>query len=118
MPCTAFIIRPEGEYKVGRTKLFVTDADRKEVFSDAPTICASFGDRVLSGGAGKGDEHAVFASKAVEDVLAKTNGCPSFILESIGRTAMSMLRPSRGRPFPSFYSPAIVRTISVLQFAS
>jgi dienelactone hydrolase len=92
---------PEGEYKVGRTKFFVTDDDRKEVFSDAPDDLRELPVTVYyPAEPGKGDEHAVFASKAVEDVLAKTNACPSFILESIRPNSYVDAAPVAGKTFP------------------
>ena len=92
---------PEGEYKVGRTKLFLTDAERPEIFSDTPDDLRELPVTVYyPAEPAKGDTHAAFAPKAVEDALAKAAGCPAFILDTIHPNSYVDAAPAADKTFP------------------
>jgi dienelactone hydrolase len=92
---------PEGEYKVGCTRIFMTDKDRLEVFSDAPDDLRELPVTVYyPAEPAKGDAHAKFASKAVEEVLSQAAGCPVFILDSIQPNSYIDAVPVADKTFP------------------
>lgn len=92
---------PEGAYKVGCTKLYMTDKDREEVFSAAPGDSRELPVTVYYPAVPvKGDKHAAFAPQAVTDVLAKVSGCPSLVLGSIHPNSYVDAAPVADKTFP------------------
>lgn len=92
---------PEGEYQVGRTKLYLTDYSREEIFSEEA------GDKRLlpvtiyyPADPHAGDRKAEFASKAVAEVIASYNGFPAFVLDTVKPNSYVDARPVSGETFP------------------
>ena len=92
---------PEGEYKVGQTKLYITDKERLEVFSDTPDDLRELPVTVYyPAEPAKGGAQARFASKNVEEVLSEGAGCPSFILDTIHPNSYVDAAPVADKTFP------------------
>jgi dienelactone hydrolase len=92
---------PDGEYQVGRTKMYLTDSSREEIFSEETgdkrelpvTIYYPADPKV-------GDRRADFASKAVADAIASYNGFPTFVLDTVKPNSFIDAEPVSGETFP------------------
>lgn len=92
---------PEGEFKVGCTKLFLTDKDRLEIFSDEPDDLRKIPVTVYyPAEPGDGDTHSKFASDAIKEAIVKQDVYPAIILDTIQPNSFVDAKPVAGQTFP------------------
>lgn len=92
---------PEGEYQVGRTKLFLTDKSRAETFSENPDDKRELPVTIYYPAViGKDDRRSTFASKAVGEVIAAYNGLPAVLLNTLKLNSFVDAKPVAGEQFP------------------